>query len=132
MQRYELERTGDRPLAFEGELLAEASTRTTDGFGSSRWHEMAVYRTHGGRIVLAVTWRTRWQGELDHHDVWILDTADEVADALKGYAPTMYLMGFPPGRQFSEKQARLERDLTARYESAVSEVLAALGPEEIE
>lgn len=94
-------------------------------------HELALYRTAGGTYVAAVNWRSRWQGELDHDEVWLCETQEEAAEALRGYPPCLHLVGFPPGRQFEGKQARVERDIEARYAQALSEVLAAFGPEVI-
>ncbi|RQW89955.1 MAG: hypothetical protein EHM79_02290 [Geobacter sp.] len=44
---------------------------------------------------------------------------------------TARLVGFPPGTQYAEKQVRIERDIAARFEAAVTEVLQCLEPEQI-
>lgn len=129
---HTLPRTGNRPLEFEGEPLAEASSHSHDGATSARWHELAIYRTGGGKYVVAIGYRTRWQGEHNHDEVLVEDTAEGAAEIIRSTVPTTHLIGYPLGEQYAEKQARIERAICAAYEAAASEVLAALGPERIE
>ena len=82
MAQHEVERDGQRDLRFEGELLAEVSDREHSGPKSNRWTEVRIYRTGGGRYVVATTNRTQWQGEWDKHDATVCETLGEVMDAL--------------------------------------------------
>jgi len=127
-----LPRTGDRPLAFTGELLAQEETKWWAGKESNRWHKLALYRTAGDRWVLAIGYRTQWEGEVDHDEVFVCATAEEAAECLRSTIPTEHLRGFPPGDQWAEKQSRLERDMTDRFLAAASRILKELGPERID
>lgn len=55
-------RDGNRVLKFEGELLAESSSRQP---GQHRWVEFQLYRTRSGSYVLGRTGQTRLYHALD-------------------------------------------------------------------
>lgn len=131
-EKITIQRTGDRALSFSGDCLAEADTHTTEGFGQSRWHKLALYQTEGGRYIVAVGYRTQWQGELPVDWAWTAADEAEAVRLLRAHDPMAGVMGFPPGRQYEERQERLQADLRLRYDTAVSEVLQAIGPEEVE
>lgn len=127
MNEYTLTRTGQAPLHFTGEILADEDSRLTAGRENNRWHEMRVYRTKGGNYVVEVIYRTQWQGEEDYF--WALEAAAassvemrlreilcEINDPVKG---------FPLGQQYEEKQARLLHDLQQRFEVLTSDVLGS-------
>jgi len=116
-------RTGNAPLEFDGERIAHATSGNRD---AARWHDLALYRTAGGKLVLEVVYRTRWQGEIEHFHGVVTDEAS-AADELQMFDPMRAVMGFPPGGQYEQKQARLEQTLRAGYESAVSELLESAG-----
>ena len=120
-----LPRSGEAPLRFRGVLLAESDGERQSGKEQTRWHELAVYRTVGGKFVVRIAYRTRWQGELDHDDAAIVDRADKVAAALREYDPTAHVGGFPPHASYAERQAWLLADIRRRYEEQTSEILAA-------
>lgn len=129
MQEHKLTRTGNVPLAFAGEQLARESGRWHAGVEQNRWHEITVYKTAAGRVVVAITYRTLWQGETDYHAVEVVDDLRAAAAVLRAYVPAEYLLGYPPaleGTQFALKQARLQRSLEDRYRDAVTAVLDAL------
>lgn len=119
-----LPRTGDTPLTFSGELVADSDGQYAAGQNKNRWHELAVYRTTGGKYVVAIKYRTIWQGELDHDFAAVASDPKEAATLLREYDPTTYVVGYPIGEAYAEKQDRLMRDLTMRYQSQVSEVLS--------
>ena len=121
---YVVRRAGDAPLAFAGELVAEASGARGN---AQRWHRIAVYRTDSGRWVLQIAWRTRWQGELDVIDAWIEDSPSAIVARLRAYDPLAHLIGYPPGAQFAAKRARLERELRQAWGALVSALLADAG-----
>lgn len=126
--RIVLPRTGDRPLAFDGDRLAEASSRQTD---ATRWHELELHRTAGGYYVVGIFYRTQWQGETEYNQALMCETPDAVLQAIRSVDPIAHLIGFPPGAQFESRQKRLERELVQGYRAASSKILKALGPEEI-
>jgi len=132
MDTFKLGRSSDRPLEFTGELLAEADTRMSAGQDHQRWHELALYRTAGGTYVLAIGYRTQWQGETDHDAVYTAADAGDITEMARRYDPVGRMLGYPPGRQFEEKQARVRLDITARFSAALGEILSALGGERID
>lgn len=123
MESYTVRRTGSPALEFTGELLASS---TSGGRDANRWHELRLYQTKGGKLVLAIEYRTRWEGEKDHFHAVVTDR-DQVAGELEMYEPTGNVMGFPPGAQYEAKQARLELGLRAAYAEAVTELLDQAG-----
>lgn len=126
-----LPRTGDRPLQFEGEEIASADSRMISGKQANRWHELALYSTESGKYVISVGYRTQWQGELGNDTAIICASPEAVTEELRGVDPLAHVVGFPPGAQYAEKRTRLERDITARFEAAVSELLSDMMPERI-
>lgn len=129
MEKYKLERTGLPPLSFEGQLLAEAEGQRRN---ENRWHEIRAYQTKGGRYVLEIVYRTQWQGETDHH--WVIDAESPKAltEGVKEYNPVMYALGFPPGKQFEEKQQRMIAGLRMSLAVRISAVFRQIpGAEEV-
>lgn len=120
-----LKRTGKAPLRFKGELLEESEGERVGGRENNRWHELAVYRTPGGKYVVRIGYRTRWQGELGRDNAEIVAKPEEVAAVLRDYDPCAPVTGFPPGDAYAQKQARLMSDIRTRYEHQVSELLAS-------
>lgn len=119
-ESFRLARTGNRPLVFDGSLISEATSKDHD---SSRWHELALYRSGAGKWVVLVAFCTRWQGELDHHEAEIFETPELAAAWLRGFVPTANLLGYPDGEAYRAKQLRLEKLLIQRFAVAVSELL---------
>lgn len=134
IQEYTLTRTGERPLKFKGEVIAEAGGRWHTGQEQNRWHDIRIYRTAGGKHVLEVEYCTCWQGENNYHSAIVYDTVEAAVNALEIFNPLEHLLGFPPHPQFAEKQARLEDSLRQRWEILLSDVLGAVpgAAEEIE
>jgi hypothetical protein len=125
-QSFSLARTGDLPLAFEGECLAKATSKRTEGPGQNRWHDLTLYRTAGARYVLCVCYRSQWRDEDDLQWVRSADTPAGVRDALRAYQPVPDGAGFPDGEAFRDKQARMENDLRRRFAVAVTELFDGL------
>ena len=134
IQEYTLTRTGERPLKFKGEVIAEAGGHWHVGQEQNRWHEIRIYKTAGGKHVLEVEYCTCWQGEDSNHRAIVYDTLEEAVDALEFIEPLEHLIGFPPHPQFAEKQARLEDSLRQRWGTLLSDVLGEIpdAAEEIE
>ena len=130
MKRFELVRSGFRPLAFDGELLAEVDgSHTPSGGEPIRWHEMAIYRTAGGEYVLSVSFFSRFGGEEEDHAVYHADSPATIEVALRDHAPIPSGVGYPPNGAFADKQARMAADIRRRYDGLVSELFAELGSE---
>ena len=130
MPRHSLTRSGLPPLVFIGELIAECDgSRSGDGRENNRYHNLALYRTDGGRYVLAIAYRTRWQGEIDHDAAYHATDPAELLGHLTSYDPLDHVAGFPPVEAHAQRQARLEDDITRRFARQITELYAQL-PEE--
>ncbi len=123
MDNITLLRSGQAPLQFLGEKIAATDSRQHQGPCQNRWHEVAIYRVHDGRLVLAIDYRTQWQGEMDRDQAIICSDESELRSRLAEYDPLADVIGFPPGRQFDEKRAYTEKHLRQCWDAAVSELL---------
>lgn len=130
MQTITLPRSGQAPLQFTGDQVAESGSRDTKGPCQTRWHEMVVYRAESGKLVLAIEYKTQWQGEHDRFQAWVCETPAGLRERLAEVDPFADLIGFPPGAQFDAKRQHTEKCLRQCWEGAVSELLAAF-PETI-
>jgi hypothetical protein len=81
---YTVRRDGDRDLCFEGELIASISSRRHEGKANTRWNELALYRTAGGKLVASKIGRTIWQGEVDRYEAVVGD--ERVISSFFGYS----------------------------------------------
>lgn len=134
METYSLTRTGNTPLTFTGEQIAAEEGKHHAGREQTRWHNLYLYKTTGGAIVLQVQFCTLYQGELGREDAWILPPSDrKLLSAWLGWKLSSYcyeiegrLRGFPAGEAYAKKQARLLQDVKERYLERVSDLLAAL------
>lgn len=98
MKTYTLKRTGNRPLRFEGDLVAEESTKVMNGQENNRWHEFHLYRTSGGCFFLSVTYDSHWQGEERHCQVEELGSIESVTKFLRHeYDPLEFTAIWPEG-----------------------------------
>ena len=126
-----IQRTGQRPLTFDGTLLAEADSQSHDGPLQNRWHEAAVYQTTGGKYVVQICYRTKWQGEHDHDDALAFATKEEAATLLEEYIfPNLGTIGYPAHGSYQDKQARLLAELDAAWKLLVTHLLTSIGATE--
>lgn len=72
-------------IRFSGEELAEATSYHAHN-NDTRWTELALYYTKGGKYICERVDLTRWQGERDRYSAAICDTMDEVQQFF-GYGP---------------------------------------------
>jgi hypothetical protein len=125
MEPITLTRTGQPPLDFTGELVAESNGRVVANREQNRWHDLRLYRTAGGQYVLDITYRTEWVGEVSHHWAEIVEPdTDYLTTLLAGIDPCEHLQGFPDHPDFAHRQAKLEAWLRRRFEAQVSELIA--------
>ena len=126
MSSFTLTRTGQAPLKFDGEIVAEASSHLSTGQEANRWHEVRVYRIDPLKHVVEVIYRTCWQGEQDYH--WVLEAAAPSSVEMRlreiGCEIAKPVKGYPAGGHYAEKQARMLGDLQQRFEHLISEVLS--------
>lgn len=81
MTTYRIERDGELDLSFDGELLADLSSRDSDE--QDRWTEIRIYRTTTGKYVTEVIGRSVMDGEHDRIDVQVHHRAEDVPDGLR-------------------------------------------------
>jgi hypothetical protein len=89
MKRITVQRTGQRPLRFHGELIAEDSesmNNASPAYSGSpgRATHVRVYKTQQGKYVLGVRNATIWQGESDTYHGSVHDSAEELIGSLEG------------------------------------------------
>lgn len=87
MKRYVVKRSGQTPLAFEGEVLASFATsfdRAHPDYSGrpGRAESVTVYRTKGGKYVVAVAHLTCWQGGHDHYDAQVFGSLSSALNYL--------------------------------------------------
>lgn len=122
MNSYTLQRTGQAPLTFSGEMIVESDTATAK---LARWHELAIYQTTGGSYVVSIVYRTKWLGELDHHTAVVATSLRASAKALVAHDPTACVHGYPAGDAYAHRQARLLSGVLAQYQATTSIMLGA-------
>jgi hypothetical protein len=115
-----LERTGDRPLQFEGELVKQVDTR---GHDHSRWHELALYEAQNGKLVLVINYKTQWEKENSNYMALVMTDINEVSHEINKYDPCEFMMDMPTGPQFDQKYGRIRNELIRRFDAALSELL---------
>jgi hypothetical protein len=79
-----VERDNDADLRFEGEQIASASSHHFEGPQNTRWTELTLYKTKGGRLVCSKTGCTRWLGERTRHSAHVVDNEAALVGVL-GY-----------------------------------------------
>lgn len=127
MPEFLLDRDGDAPLAFAGEVVAEAWSGHTDV--DLRHHDLRLYRTRGGQYVLETVFVSRHRGEGARRTAVICGDAAAVRAAVRAHPTCPPGVGYPPGPAYEDRQRRMAADLAARYARAVTELFAPLGPE---
>ena len=119
-----LPRSGRAPVQFNGELLAQASSRQSlhSEKQHKRWHEITVYQTDSGKYVVHVAFRCDNRYDAPHDDIEVCATPADVVSYLSTYHPTAYIRGWPLP-QHKEHDARLRQGLTDNFEAIVADVL---------
>jgi hypothetical protein len=130
METYTLTHTGDRPVRFEGDMIAQTNSKGNGGPCESRWYELALYQKQDGEYVLHTAYRTNWDGEVDIHRVATCIDPDEVAECLRSTSPKNDVVGYPLGKQYEDRQARMMRQMDVALRNAISNLLETL-PEDI-
>jgi hypothetical protein len=84
MKEIKLYRDGKRPLVFNGEEIASASTRDNN---STRWTRAEVYRSKSGKVIVGVAHLTCWQGERDSFQAAVFTTTEEAVSYIELEVP---------------------------------------------
>jgi len=77
---FEIERHGQLPLRFRGEVIADVTSKEYDD--QERWQEVWIYRTESGRWVTETLGCTIVPGEITFRHVAVCDTPSEVRESL--------------------------------------------------
>lgn len=118
-----LARTGDVPVEFEGRLLASDKSFSDSADSPDRGYELAIYKASDGRWVAALHYHSRWKSESNTSRVIVTDSVRELTAELMELDPLRDVVGYPPGKQFVEKQKRLLDALEGQYDSLLGRVL---------
>ena len=128
MEKLTFPRTGDRALACEGEILAEAETSLDSNH--NRAFGATLARTKGGNFVVAVSYRTRWEQERNIDFAVACPAEDAVVEWLQDFDPMQWVSGYPVGtHDWEKKQKRLCSAITAQWAEVKGKLLSAFGPE---
>lgn len=92
MERITLKRSNQRPIVFEGKLLASYETSPDRSRGNwsgsnGRWEEVKVYRSKSGRYILRRALLTQWEGENDRFEAVSFGSAEALVDYLEEESP---------------------------------------------
>jgi hypothetical protein len=86
MQEYKLPRTGNAPVKFTGERLAQGSSKAEGGPRSRSWHTVEIYRSRGGSWIGHVCFTSGpLAGEPEQHTVLVAATHTGLRQQLLGY-----------------------------------------------
>ena len=131
LTEFKLPRTGNVPVRFTGELIAEATSRkdgkpNADGTPrpSKQWYEASIYRTQGGGFVVAATYRTDWAHETEYRWADPVESTAAAVKWLQGLDVICVVAGYPDVPRFKPQQDRLLDSLQDQWDWLVGELLA--------
>lgn len=130
MSEIILRRTGNAPLLFDGELLAESRGENAR---RPHWHDIRVYRVDGAssRYAVSIAYRSTFEGVAELDEGRIVASLDAVAETLRRYYPLSAYVGrevfFASPELVRLREMRQRTNVIARYQGQVSDVLDALG-----
>jgi hypothetical protein len=84
--KVKLQRTGQRPLMFEG---VEVCSATTHSPGPSLWYEINLYRKQAGSLVIDIRFFGKPNDMKDRFRTFFADSLEEVAQILESYDPAL-------------------------------------------
>lgn len=84
MDTFCIERTGDRPLRFTGQKLADQSSRAK---GKQEWTEVRFYRTDTGCYVAETVGRSARPGRIDRRSATVSYDPEAMVASLRHTSP---------------------------------------------
>lgn len=120
--------TGSAPVHFTGSIVATATLLPAIERGS-RYHEMTLYRTAAGKLLLVVVFASTWRDEGERTWLVELDDVGEVEEALDNLEDEAALpldCGHPPIARLAEARRRLEAEMRTNYRLRASDLLARI------
>ncbi len=82
METFELARDDGPDVRFQGEQIAGASSFHHEGPRNTRWTELKLFRTKGGKLVCQEVGQTRWDGERTKYRLHFAESEAEMVEAL--------------------------------------------------
>jgi len=125
-QFYHLHRDGERPVAFYGVFLATSVGQWYEGVAQHRWHDVTLYRTHDGQIVVHWEYHISQSSEAPHATVEVVATMEEAVMTLQVWDPTPWV-ALPQHTAVLHDTAAVVADVIARYDQQVAALVQHLG-----
>ena len=82
METFELARDDGPDVRFQGEQIAGASSFHHEGPRNTRWTELKLFRTKGGKLVCQEVGQTCWDGERTKYRLHFAESEAEMVEAL--------------------------------------------------
>lgn len=129
----QLLRSGQRPLAFDGELVAVAKSNGEFEKRYRRRFGLALHRTTSGTQILSLAMESDWPSESPGTFAAVVLPAEGTAAAIETQLDAWerveeYIPGYPEGSDNHRKhQAKLMRDLNNHLRGLGAELLAGAG-----
>lgn len=146
MTTYTLKRTGQNPLQFDGELIGSGGPEADFQFPLSerghptgqitKFHRVEIYRTKGGKWIVAILFRSAWPSEPEFHMAEVADSPEGVQGIIDDYRENDLennYIGPPEGTENAMKNgARLWAAYANQFDKAATDALSSLQPEVID
>jgi len=124
MLTFNLPRTGQPPIAFDGTEIAFASgSNLPSKRVNPRWHEIALYKTASGKYVAHVAFKCDSRYDTERDDAKVCETPDCIIAWLNAFNPTEHVRGWPLDKHRIQDE-RLREKLTTAFKTLVTQALA--------
>lgn len=125
MSAFTLPRTGFPDLVFEGALMTEQCGAPEDAKTGNRRHEIAVYQSDDGEVIVAIHFHSEQADELSDDFVEVVNRINDVEEVLSLYQPGIHYIAESSNRR-NDDDIRITRELTRRYDLQVDAILRDL------
>lgn len=122
MTLFELKRTGFPDLIFYGEVLAQRLGVDAPEKSGNRRHDITVYRTDDGLLIVAICFLTSHPGEVADSIAEVVDDANQLEEVLSLYDAKVHFDTGLPAVKSSDADT-ISRELTRRYDLQVNAIL---------
>lgn len=111
IHEYEL-LDSDTLVSFRGVLLATASSKSP---GKTRWSEISIYRTDGGKYIVHGVGKTLIRGEIDRSWCNVVTTGVGVIERLTRKEDGVQFMPRVPNRAVAEAASAHDTEIHAAF-----------------
>jgi len=125
MTTFTLPRTGFPDVAFDGVLLAEQHAPLEISRTGNRRHDIAVYQSTDGEVIVAIHSHSEEINELSDDFVEVVNSVDDVEEVLSLYEPHIHFVNEEPGRR-ADGFDTIAREVTRQYDLLVDTILREL------